>query len=78
LGPGACDEDAIAADAFVQDGKIGCGWVVVQAEGEVVRPAMVLVFGGIGPVGDGVAVGNDGGGLRRDRLYVYALEEIPG
>jgi hypothetical protein len=78
VGANAVDEDAIATDAFVEDGEAGGCGVVVEAGGEVVGPAMILIVGGVGAVGDGIAERDDGSGMRIDGLDVDAFEEIPG
>ena len=78
VGADAGDEHAVAADPFIENRQIGRGRVVVQTDGQVVGPAVVLVVGGIGAVSNGIAEGDDRSGLRRDRLGVDAFEEIPG
>ena len=50
----------------------------MQTDGQVVRPAVVLVVGSIGAVSNGVAEGDDRSGVRRERPDVDAFEEIPG
>ena len=72
------DEDAIAADAFVQDGEIPGGRVVVQAGGKNVGPAVVQIVGGASSIGNGISEGHNRCCLRRDGLDIDAFEEKPG
>ena len=69
-------EDAIAADALIEDAEV-CGlFVGEETVGEDVGPAGVGVAGAVGAVGDAVAEGDDGGALfvAGD---VDAFEEVP-
>ncbi len=62
-GAGGVVEDAVAADALVEDAEV-CGLLVgEEAVGEDVGPAGVGVAGAVGAVGDAVAEGDDGGAL---------------
>ena len=67
VGPVAVVEDAVAADAFVEDAEVGGLLVGLQAAGEDVGPAGVVVGGAVGAVGDAVAEGDDGGGVGGER-----------
>ena len=69
-------EDAVAADALVENAKAGGLFVGLEAAGENVGPAGVGVLGGEGAVGDGVAEGDDGGVGGGD-FDVDAFEEWP-
>ena len=62
-GAGLVVQDAVAADAFVEDAEL-CGLLVgLEAAGEDVGPAGVGVAGAERAVGDAVAEGYDGGAL---------------
>lgn len=37
-------ENAVAADTFVEDRDVGGRRIIMQAKGEVVRPAMIRIF----------------------------------
>jgi hypothetical protein len=56
-------QDAVAADALVEDAEAGGLLVGEQAAGEFVGPARVGVEAAVGPVGDAVAERDDGGAL---------------
>jgi hypothetical protein len=76
-GAGGVVEDAVAADALIQDAEV-CGLLVgLEAAGEDVGPAGVGVACAVGAVGDAVAEGDDGGGfvVAGD---VDSFEEVPG
>ncbi len=60
-GAGVVVEDAVAADALVEDAESGGLVVGLQAAGEDVGPAGVGVAGAESAVGDAVAEGDDGG-----------------
>ncbi len=75
-GAGAIVEDAVAADADVEDAEVGGGFVAVEAAGEEVGPALVGVGGAGGAIGDAVAEGYDGGGVVGG-FDVDGLEEEP-
>ncbi len=66
-GAGGVVQDAVAADAFVEDAEVGGLLVGLEAAGEDVGPAGVGVAGAVGAVGDAVAEGDDGGGFARRR-----------
>ena len=66
-GAGGVVEDAVAADAFVEDAEVGGLLVGLEAAGEDVGPAGVGVAGAVGAVGDAVAEGDDGGSSFRRR-----------
>jgi len=76
-GSGVVVEDAVAADAFVEDAEVGGFLVGLEAAGEDVGPAGVGVAGAVGAVGDAVAEGDDGGGFIGG-FDVDAFEEGPG
>ena len=78
VGSGAIVEEAIAADAFVEDGKVRGFWILLEALGENIGPAAVGVAGGERAVGDGVAEANDGGGVSGVGGDVDGLDEAPG
>ena len=63
VGAPAVVEDAIAADAFVDDGEVAGGGVGVEADGEEVGPGWCWCRGAVPAVGDAVAEGYDGGGV---------------
>jgi hypothetical protein len=69
-------KDAIAADAFVEDGEIGGLLIGLEATGEDVGPARVGVAGAECSIGDAVAEGDDGGAFGGD-FDVEAFEEWP-
>ncbi len=61
IGAGSIVQNAVAADALVEDAEV-CGLLVsLQAAGEHVGPARVGVAGAVRAVGDAVAEGYDGG-----------------
>ena len=62
-GAGGVVEDAVAADAFVEDAELAGLFVGLEATGEDVGPAGVGVAGAEGAVGDAVAEGDDGGAV---------------
>ena len=76
-GAGVVVENAVAADALVEDAEI-CGLLVgLEAAGEDVGPAGVGVAGAVGSVGDAIAEGDDGGALSSAR-DVDSFEKGPG
>ena len=76
-GAGVVVQDAIAADALVEDAEAGGALVGQQAACELVWPATVGIERNEGAVCDAVAEGDDGGAVRGD-LDVDALDEGPG
>ena len=79
-GAPAVVEDAIAADAFVDDGEVAGGGVVVEADGEEVGPGVVGAGGAVPAVGDAVAKGYYGSGLVAGGgggFDFYTFEELP-
>ena len=76
-GAGGVVEDAVASDAFIEDGEVGGLLVGLEAACEDVGPAGVGVAGAVGSVGDAVAEGDDGGCFFVSG-DVDAFEEVPG
>ena len=76
-GAGDVVEDAVAADALVEDAEIGGLLVGLEAAGEDVGPAGIRVASAVGAVGDAVAEGDDGGALFVGG-DVDSFEEVPG
>jgi len=75
-GAGCVMEDAVAADAFVEDAEV-CGLLVgLKAAGEDVGPTGVGVAGAVSAVGDAVAEGDDSCGLVVGG-DVDSFEEVP-
>lgn len=74
---GGVVEDAVAADAFVEDGEV-CGLLVgLEAAGEDVGPAGVGAGGAMGAVGDAIAKGDNGGAVAAG-FDIDAFEKGPG
>jgi hypothetical protein len=69
-------QDTVAADAFVEDGEVSCLLAGLEAAGEDVGPAVVGVEGAVGPIGDAVSEGDDGGAVAAGE-DVDAFEEGP-
>ena len=76
VGAGDVVQDAVAADAFVQDGDVGGLLVGLQAFGEDIGPAGVGAEGAVGAVGDAVSEGYDGCAVSAGE-DVDAFEEGP-
>ena len=76
-GAGGVVQDAVAADALVEDGEVGGVLVGLEAAGEDVGPAGVGVAGAVGAVGDAVSEGDDGGAVVGG-FDVEAFEDGPG
>ena len=64
-GAGVVVQDAIAADALVEDAEAGGALVGQQAACELVGPATVGIERDEGAVCDAVAEGDDGAAVRR-------------
>ena len=78
VGSRAVIEEAVSADAFINDGKIRGLLVGLEPLGEIVGPAMIGVGRGGGAVGDGVAEGDNGCGIFVGGAHVDAFDEAPG
>lgn len=76
-GAGGVVENAVAADAFVEDAEVFGLLVGQEAVGEDVGPAGVGVAGTVGAVSDAIAEGDDGGGFGVGG-DVDSFEEVPG
>ena len=80
--PGECGwaggvvEEAVAADAFIEDGEVGGLLVGLKAVREDIGPAGVCIARAEGSVSDAVAKGDDGGAFGGD-FNVEAFEKGP-